>query len=215
MSAEANKALVRRFYEEIDKGNLAAMDELVADDYVDHSPPPFPGLSTGRAGLKQAFEIFWVATPGQHRIEDQIAEGDKVVTRIRATGTHANDLPGIPKTGNKLETTATVTHRIEDGRLAEKWRTRTSLASSSNSASFLRPLKLTPLLAVRRHRRGFPHAQAFACGPLRLDAVQVIRWGAEGASGFFRAARGASTAEPCQSRRPGPHHASSTPAGLR
>ena len=95
MSTEANKALVRRFYEEIDKGNLAAMDELVAEDYIDHSPPPFPGLSSGRAGLKQAFEIFWVATPGQHHIEDQIAEGDKVVTRIRVTGTHEDDLPGI------------------------------------------------------------------------------------------------------------------------
>ena len=95
MSTEANKALVRRFYEEIDKGNLAAMDELVAEDYIDHSPPPFPGLSSGRAGLKQAFEIFWVATPGQHHIEEQIAEGDKVVTRIRVTGTHEDDLPGI------------------------------------------------------------------------------------------------------------------------
>ena len=66
MSTETNKALVRRFYEEIDKGNLSAMDELVADDYIDHSPPPFPGLPPGRAGLKQAFAIFWVATPGQH-----------------------------------------------------------------------------------------------------------------------------------------------------
>ena len=65
MSTEGNKALVRRFYEEIDRGNLAAMDELVAENYIDHSPPPFPGLSPGRAGLKQAFEIFWVATPGR------------------------------------------------------------------------------------------------------------------------------------------------------
>jgi ketosteroid isomerase-like protein len=52
MSAEENKALVRRFYEEIDKGNLEAMDELVAEDYVDHNPPPFPGLKPGREGVK-------------------------------------------------------------------------------------------------------------------------------------------------------------------
>src|SRR6187397_1813590 len=109
MSAEANKALVRRFYEEIDKGNLAAMDELVAEDYIDHSPPPFPGLLSGRAGLKQAFEIFWVATPGHHYSEEQIDEGDKVVTRIRLIGTHEEDLPGIARTGSKLETTTTVT----------------------------------------------------------------------------------------------------------
>jgi ketosteroid isomerase-like protein len=42
MSADDNKALVRRFYEEIDKGSLDAMDELVAEDYVNHHPPPFP-----------------------------------------------------------------------------------------------------------------------------------------------------------------------------
>src|SRR5947208_1537877 len=66
MSTEANKALVRRFYEEIDKGNLSVMDELVAEDYLDHNPPPFPGLGPGREGLKQAFKIFWEATPGYH-----------------------------------------------------------------------------------------------------------------------------------------------------
>jgi ketosteroid isomerase-like protein len=77
MTVEENKALVRRFYAEIDAGNVDAMDELVAEDYVDHNPPPFPGLAAGRAGLKQAFRIFWEATPGRHEIEDQIAEDDK------------------------------------------------------------------------------------------------------------------------------------------
>jgi steroid delta-isomerase-like uncharacterized protein len=125
---EENKALVRRFYEEIDKGNLEAMDELVAEDYVDHSPPPFPGLASGRAGLKQAFELFWKATPGYHKIEDQIAEGDKVVTRMTAYGTHEGDLPGIPRTGHKLAMTATVIHRIADGKLAEKWSDKDVLA---------------------------------------------------------------------------------------
>jgi steroid delta-isomerase-like uncharacterized protein len=121
VSTEDNKALVRRFYEEIDKGNLEAMDELVAEDYLDHSPPPFPGFAPGREGLKQAFKLFWDSTPGYHRIEDQIAEGDKVVTRLTAVGKHEGDLPGIPRTGNPIEMTATVIHRIEDGKLAEKW----------------------------------------------------------------------------------------------
>lgn len=49
MSAETNKALVRRFYEEIDKGNIDILDELVAEDYLDHNPPPFPGLPAARA----------------------------------------------------------------------------------------------------------------------------------------------------------------------
>jgi predicted ester cyclase len=118
---ERNKALVRRFYAEIDAGNLAAMDELVSENYLDHSPAPFPGLGEGREGMKNAFELFWRATPGRHEIEDQLAEGDKVVTRLIAYGKHEADLPGIPATGNELRMTATVTHRIQDGKLVEKW----------------------------------------------------------------------------------------------
>ncbi len=121
MSTEENKALVRRFYEEIDKGNLEAMDELVADDYIDHNPPPFPGLASGREGLKQAFKIFREATPGYHRIEEQIAEGDKVVTCLTAYGKHEGDLPGAPRTGNDLKMTSITIHRIANGRLVEKW----------------------------------------------------------------------------------------------
>jgi predicted ester cyclase len=119
-NSEENKALVRRFYAEIDKGNVGALDELVAEDYVDHSPPPF-AFSPGRKGLIEAFELFWEATPGYHEIEDQIAEGDKVVTRLTAYGKHEGDLPGIPRTGNEMKMTAVVIHRIENGKLAEKW----------------------------------------------------------------------------------------------
>jgi steroid delta-isomerase-like uncharacterized protein len=136
MSVEENKALVRRFYEEIDRGNIDAMDELVAEDYVDHSPPQFP-LPPGGEGLKEAFRIFWEATPGYHRIEDQIAEGDKIVTRLTGIGTHEQDLPGIPATGAKLEMTATVVHRIEDGKLVEKW-------SDKDSLGFLQQLGVMP-----------------------------------------------------------------------
>src|SRR3954447_7486440 len=106
MNPEDNKALVRRFYAEIDKGNLKAMDELVAEDYVDHNPPPFPGLGPGREGLKQAFRIFLEATPGHHQIEDQIAEGDKVVTCLTSFGKHEGDLSGAPRTGNDLKMTS-------------------------------------------------------------------------------------------------------------
>src|SRR2546423_13120226 len=121
MSAEENKALVRRFYAEIDKGNLDAMDELVAGDYLDHNPLPFPGLAKGREGLKQAFKIFWEATPGHHEIEEQIAEGDKVVTRMTSYGKHEKDSPGAPATGNEMKMTSITIHRIANGKLVEKW----------------------------------------------------------------------------------------------
>ncbi|MFD9367880.1 ester cyclase [Streptomyces sp. NPDC060020] len=137
MSTEENKRLVRRFYQEIDEGNLDAMDELVAEDYQDHSPPPFPGFTPGREGLKQAFRLFWEATPGTHEIEDQIAEGDKVVTRLTARGAHAKDLPGIPATGKPITMTGTVIHRIENGKLAEKW-------SDKDVLGFLQQLGVIP-----------------------------------------------------------------------
>jgi ketosteroid isomerase-like protein len=118
---EDNKALVRRFYEEIDKGNIDAMDELVAEDYLNPDPPPFPGLAPGREGLKQAFRVFWEGTPGSHTVEDQVAEGDKVVTRLRARGRHEGELAGIPPTGNEMDVTAIAIHRIEDRRIVEHW----------------------------------------------------------------------------------------------
>jgi predicted ester cyclase len=121
MTAEENKALVRRFFEEIDKGNIAILDELVAEDYIDHSPPPFPGLPPGREGVKQMFRIFQQATPGYHKIEDQIAEGDKVITRLTSYGKHEGDLPGAPRTGNEMKMTSITIHRIENGKLVEKW----------------------------------------------------------------------------------------------
>ena len=120
MTSEDNKALVRRFYEEIDKGNIDVLDELVAENYIDHNPPPFP-VAPGCEGLKPAFKMFWEATPGYHRIDDQIAEGDKVVTRLTSFGKHEGDLPGAPRTGNEMEMTSITIHRVADGKLVEKW----------------------------------------------------------------------------------------------
>jgi len=138
-SLDSNKALIRRFYEEIDKGNLDAMDDLVAENYVNHDPPPFPGLAAGRAGLKQAFLMFQKATPGRHVIEDQIAEGDKVMTRLRGVGKHEGELAGIPPTGNDLDVKAVAIHRIADGKIVEHW-------SAVDSATMLAQLGVIPAL---------------------------------------------------------------------
>jgi len=139
MSTAENKALVRRFYEEIDKGNIDVLDELVAEDYMDHNPPPFPDLAPGREGLKQAFRMFLKATPGYHRIEEQIAEGDKVVTRMTSLGKHEGDLPGAPRTANDLKMTSITIHRIENGKLAEKW-------SDKDTLGFLQQIGVLPPL---------------------------------------------------------------------
>ena len=118
---DENKTVIQRFYAEIDAGNLEAMDELVSTDFVDHDPPPIPGLPPGLTGLKKAFEIFWRATPGTHEILDQVAENDLVVTRIRASGRFAEDLGEIPATGGDLDVTATAVYRVTNGQIIEHW----------------------------------------------------------------------------------------------
>src|ERR1700758_2436771 len=142
-SADQNKALVRRFYEEIDKGNIDILDELVAENYADHNPPPWPRSGSGRERLKEDFRLFWRATPGHHIIEDQIAEGDKVVTRLTSVGKHEGDLPGAPPTGNELKMTSITIHRIADGKLAEKW-------SEKDMLSFLRSIGVLPPMGAKQ-----------------------------------------------------------------
>ena len=78
--------------------------------------------------MKQAFRIFQQATPGYHHIEDQIAEGDKVVTRLTSYGKHEGDLPGAPKTGNEMKVTSITIHRIANGKLVENWAEKDTMA---------------------------------------------------------------------------------------
>jgi len=137
MATEDNKEIVRRFYSEIDAGNLAAMNELVAENYLNHSPTPFPGMAEGREGLKQVFQIFLDATPGHHEIEDMIGEGDLVVTRMTAFGKHTGDMFGIHATGADLEMKAIAIHRVVDGKIAEHW-------SCKDELGFLRQLGVVP-----------------------------------------------------------------------
>lgn len=148
-SSDANKALVRRLYEEIDKGNIGILDELLAENYIDHSPPPFPGLASGREGVKQAFRIFQHATPGYHHIDDQIAEGDKVVTRLTSYGKHEGDLPGAPRTGNDMKMTSITIHRIANGRLVEKWSEK-DMPALLQSIGLMPPMGTAPVEATRR-----------------------------------------------------------------
>jgi steroid delta-isomerase-like uncharacterized protein len=121
MSTDANKALVRRWFAETDNGNEAIVDELCAPDYVDHSPP-LPGMAEGNAGVLQANAVLAAAFPDTvHLIEDQIAEGDMVVTRLRGRGTFLGECLGIPPNGKIIEITGISIHRIEDGKLMEHW----------------------------------------------------------------------------------------------
>ena len=121
IAVEENKALMRRFYEEVlNKGNVNAADEFIARDVVNHSP--LPGELPGLEGTKQGFAMMLKSFPDIHiTVEDILAEGDKVVTRSTWRGTHKGQFMGIPPT-NKPVTVAIITiDRISSGKIVEHW----------------------------------------------------------------------------------------------
>ena len=123
MSAEENKDLIRQYIQAIDDNETSdwsVLDEFIAEDFVAHNPP-IPGVSLDRQGMKDAAEIFRVATPGRHEIPLQVAEGDLVVSRIVGRGRHEGELLGIPATGKEVETDGIAIHRVRDGKIVEYW----------------------------------------------------------------------------------------------
>jgi steroid delta-isomerase-like uncharacterized protein len=123
MSTEANKAISRRFLEEIfGQGKLVVADEIIAPDHVNSGPGALPGLPPGPEGSKQIVMIYRNAFPDiQFTIDEQIAEGDKVVTRWSAHGTHKGELAGIPATGKSSTVTGMGVDRIVNGKIIESW----------------------------------------------------------------------------------------------
>jgi steroid delta-isomerase-like uncharacterized protein len=123
VDADANKQLIRRYLDAIDAnetGDWSILDAYLAEDFIAHNPP-LPGVSLDRDGMKQAAEIFRVATPGRHEIVMQVAEGDLVVSRIVGRGVHTGELLGIPATNKQIETDGIAIHRIRDGKIVEYW----------------------------------------------------------------------------------------------
>lgn len=119
---EQQKELVSRFHDQVwGAGQFESIDELVAEDYVEHNPA-IPYEVQGREAYKQNVETFRSAFPDlTFNEEDVIAEGDKVVTRLTATGTHEGEFMGSDPTGNSFEVTGITIWRIEDGELVEAW----------------------------------------------------------------------------------------------
>jgi steroid delta-isomerase-like uncharacterized protein len=138
-SPEVNRAVVHRYINEVwNKGNVALVDELVAQNYVDHDPANPPNLPPGATGLKQHISAMRAAFPDAHfEIEDMITEGDKVVTRWTVTGTHNGTLLGIAPTGKKVIVTGIWIDRIVGGRIQEEW-------ANWDTAGLLRQIGATP-----------------------------------------------------------------------
>src|SRR5919199_4126033 len=118
---EENKALVRRFVEAQANADLDTLDELLAPDFVDHSLQP--DQDPGREGFIQSVaEEHSTFSNVRYNVEDQAAEGDKVITRLTMRRIHdRGPFLGLAPTGMEIKTSAIVIHRIAGGKIAEEW----------------------------------------------------------------------------------------------
>ena len=119
--SEQNKALMKRFVTDYQTNrDDAVCDELLAENVVDHSA--LPGIPPGRAGVKMLFTMFHGSFDGfRAEILDQIAEGDKVVTRKSFHGRHTGEFMGIRATGREVTIDLIDIVRITGGQIVEHW----------------------------------------------------------------------------------------------
>lgn len=121
MSRQENVAIVNRYMEEVwNEGNLDAVDELLAEEYVHGTPPP--GMRPDREGFKQYVAMMREAFPDlSQTVEDTVAEGDKVVQRWTGRGTHTGALMGTSPTGTEVTIRGISIYRISGGKIARDW----------------------------------------------------------------------------------------------
>jgi predicted ester cyclase len=134
---ERNKAVIRRFVEEVQNNKSeAAYDELNDPEFVNLSSPP--GVPSDREGGKEFLWGFLHAFPdSRFTIDDMIAEGDRVVTKKTFTGTHTGDFAGIPATGSRVTLQYVDIMRVREGRIVEHW-------LSMDQLSFMQQLGVIP-----------------------------------------------------------------------
>ena len=121
MSAEDLKKLNNHFYDEVfRRRHLDAVDELLTDDFVEHTPAP--GQATDRQGAKDFIGQMLQAFPDLNfEVENQIAEGDTVAAVGTMTGTHNSDFLGVPATGRRVSVAVMDTGRVREGRFTDHW----------------------------------------------------------------------------------------------
>ena len=120
---EENKAVVRRWVEEAqNQHRLEVVDEIFAPDIVNHDAPGGFPSPQGADGIREFFVMMFSAFPDFRAvIHEQIAEGDKVVTRKTVSGTHLGDFMGIPPTGKRMEVSVIDVVRVVDGKCTDHW----------------------------------------------------------------------------------------------
>jgi steroid delta-isomerase-like uncharacterized protein len=125
-AAVTPRAVVRRLHDIWNSGDLAAVDEVYAEDFVGHFPPSshLPDRR-GRDGAREGIRRAKTAFPDWHEaVETMVTEGNLVVTRYTSTGTHRGEfrgLPGLAPTGRKITVPEMSIYRVARGRVAEQW----------------------------------------------------------------------------------------------
>jgi steroid delta-isomerase-like uncharacterized protein len=122
MSAEDNKALIRRYFEDAwNKHNPALVDEIYAAHFIDRSPD-VPGIAHTRDGLKQFMSVYLRAFPDANiTIEDQLVDGDRVVTRWTGRGTQTGEFMEMPPSGKTVVVSGVQIDRFSGGQIVEEW----------------------------------------------------------------------------------------------
>jgi len=140
--SEQNKALAKRVIEEVlNERKLEVIDELYAANCVINDPSVPGGKTTGPKGYRQFIEIYLTAFPDLHfTINDQISDGDKVVTRWTGTGTHKGALMGIAPTGKPATVTGITISRFQGGKVVEGW-------GNADNLGLLQQLGVVPTMA--------------------------------------------------------------------
>ncbi len=140
--SEQNKILIRRAVEEVwNGGNFDILDELITNDFIIHSSTPGEEIQ-GHKGVKQFYTKLREAFPDIHfTIENQVAEGDKVVTHWIARATHKGEFKGIPPTGNQVNFTAIDIDRLVNGKVVECWTNVDELGLLQQLGVILTPVK--------------------------------------------------------------------------
>ena len=112
---------MRRMYDLLDAGDVDGFGDLLADDFVEHEETP--GLAPTKDGVKAFFRMYLAAFPDlRMRAEDVLVSGDKVVARVRATGTHQGEFMGMPATGRSIDVQLIDILRFgDDGLVREHW----------------------------------------------------------------------------------------------
>ena len=119
MSAE-NEAIVHRYFEELcNQRKLDLADEIIARDFVSHTPNSPP--ASGPEGVKALVAVYQDALDGQWDVQEMLSVDDRVVTRWVGRGRHVGEINGIPPTQKEIAVDAITVHRIADGRIVEDW----------------------------------------------------------------------------------------------